>query len=114
MADAHIRCPVDRIKTMNHVATADMTAGEVALVNGRVSVAYESVSNGDAVQLVYAADDVDMPKAAVAIDAGDALYWDNGNGNVTTSASGNTKCGMARKAAASGDAVVGIELINAI
>jgi len=38
---------------------------------------------------------VALPKAsALAISEGAAVYWDNTNKNVTTTASGNTKCGF--------------------
>lgn len=47
-----------------------------------------------------------MPKATgQAWTEGAILYWDNTNKNFTTTSAGNTKCGFASAAAASGDTV---------
>lgn len=43
-----------------------------------------------------------LPKATGALTEGAAVYWDNTNKNVTTTASANTKIGVAVKAAVSG------------
>lgn len=74
------------------------------LINGRVLLALnDAAANADNV-FVYEADDIrGVPKAAVAVAAFDPAYWDDTNKVFTNVATGNTKCGMFRVAAASGD-----------
>lgn len=54
-----------------------------------------------------------LPKATGAITLGAKLYWDNTAKNVTTTASGNTFCGYAWTAQASGDTTVQVKLQTA-
>ena len=49
---------------------------------------------------------------ALAISQGAAVYWDDTNKRITTTASGNTLCGVCDKAALAGDAEVEILLNN--
>lgn len=52
-----------------------------------------------------------LPKLSTDAPAqGAALYWDNTNKRLTTTASGNTLAGYAFKAAASGETTVNIKL----
>jgi len=53
-----------------------------------------------------------LPKAAVAIAEGVKVYWHAGNGNVTTTASGNTFIGHAVGAWAEGAAEIDVRLSN--
>lgn len=55
----------------------------------------------------------DLPKAAVALTQGAALYWDDTNKVITPTARGNTKVGVAVAAAGSGDATVRVRLNGA-
>lgn len=113
MTTANLLCPVDRIKTMDHTAAADVTAGEVMVVNGMVCLAYATAAAGDDVQLVYAADSVGMPITAETVAPGDAIYWDAGAERATKVTSGNTRCGRALSPASVADTDVRIELYNA-
>ena len=51
-----------------------------------------------------------LPKAAVAITQGAALYWDNTAKNLTTTVASNIKVGAALTAQVSGDATVQVIL----
>ena len=52
----------------------------------------------------------ELPKAAVAVSQGDALYWDAGASNLTTTATGNTLIGAATETAATGAATARVRL----
>lgn len=56
----------------------------------------------------------DLPKATGAVTEGQLLYWDDTAKNITTTATSNTKAGVAAQAAASGDATVRIRLVPTI
>ena len=53
-----------------------------------------------------------LPKAAGAIGQGAKVYWNAGNANVTTTASGNMLIGHAVAAALDGSPVVDVRLSN--
>nr|WP_314470466.1 DUF2190 family protein [uncultured Sphingomonas sp.] len=81
--------------------TLDITAPAAVLSGGVViKGAIIGVSNVDAAEGDTIAVDVEgvfsLPKvAALAINQGDAVYWDSANGVVTKTAGGNTKLGVA-------------------
>jgi predicted RecA/RadA family phage recombinase len=52
-----------------------------------------------------------LPKASGAISQGAVVYWDAGAGNITTTATSNTRAGWAAEAAASGDSTAKV-IIN--
>jgi predicted RecA/RadA family phage recombinase len=114
MATANIVGGVAGIKTFDHTATADMVAGEITVVNSRVTIAYAQVSSGDDLQLIYAAEQAELPKAAEDLAAGDKVYWDNTAKNVTATATSNTACGMVLKSALTAVSTVDIEFFNDI
>ena len=82
-----------------------LASGAGCLVGGLFGVAEAPAASGAQVNLsrsgVYT-----LPKAAVAISQGAVVYWDNTNYNITTTATGNTKVGLALTAQVSGDATV--------
>lgn len=92
-------------KVVTVTAPYALTSGAGALVGSIFGVAEAPAASGASVNLrrtgVFT-----LPKATGAITQGAALYWDNTNYVVTTSASGNTKIGAALTAQASGDATV--------
>lgn len=114
MSTAQILCGHHRVNTMRHTATAAMAVDDVALINGRVCVAWRSAEIGDSIEAVYDAAIVLGPKAAVTFAPGDAVYWDNTAELFTNVSTSNTKCGMALDAAASGDAEVKFHLYNGV
>ncbi len=80
--------------------------------NGQTVFSNQASAQGDvavlALEGVYT-----LPKATGAITLGAKLYWDNTAKNITTTASGNTFCGYAFSAQASGDATVAVKLQTA-
>ena len=81
--------------TLTLTAPAEIVSGGVVIVGSIIGVANGDAANGAPV-------DVDtvgvfrLPKtSALAIAAGDAVYWDAANGVVNKTASGNTKLGVA-------------------
>ena len=93
-------------------APAAVTSGDGVLVGALFGVAQYTAANGANVEILVEGA-VTLPKAAVAITQGALVYWDNTNKNVTTTASGNTKIGVALIAQASGDATVTVRLNGA-
>lgn len=89
-----------------------LTSGAGALVGALFGVAEHDAANGAPVVLQITGV-VSIAKATGAITQGALVYWDNTNFNVNTTASGNTKIGVAAVAAASGDATVQVRLNSA-
>ncbi len=96
-------------KVVPVLAPYNLNSGDGALVGVIFGVASAPAAINTTVQLsrlgVFT-----LPKATGAITQGAALYWDNTNKNLTTTASGNTKVGAALTAQASGDATVQVIL----
>lgn len=92
-------------------APAAVSSGDGVLVGSIFGVASHDAANGAAVSVatrgVYSMTKV----SAQAWTAGARVYWDNGAGNVTTTASGNTLIGVAVEAAANPSAT-GIVRLN--
>jgi predicted RecA/RadA family phage recombinase len=87
-----------------------LTPGAGCLVGAIFGIAVDSAAAGSEVVLavtgIYT-----MPKvSALAINVGDALYWDNTNMVVTETASGNAHIGVAVTAAANPSASVNVRL----
>lgn len=96
--------------TLTLTAPAEIVSGGVVIVGAIIGVANGDAANGAPV-------DVDtvgvftLPKvSALAIAAGDVVYWDAANKLVTKTASGNTKLGVATAAAANPSASVSVRL----
>jgi predicted RecA/RadA family phage recombinase len=107
----------------NHVQRGDTLTipAPAAVLSGGVVVAgaIVGVANGDAAS--GAPVDVDvtgvfkLPKvSALAIAAGDVVYWDGAAGLVTKTASGNSKLGYATEAAANPSASVNVRLVPTV
>lgn len=86
--------------TLTLTAPAEVISGDIVAVGSIIGVANGDAANGAPV-------DVDtvgvfrLPKvAALAIAAGDVVYWDSAAKLVNKTASGNTKLGVATEAAA--------------
>ena len=101
-------------------ATADRSAGDVIVENGRVGVVVDDVDSGDEGLAIFGTDDrgIMMPKQGVAVNRNQEAYWSAGDGwvtNSTTESDGTTattKIGRFAKAAAAGDAEAQTELTN--
>lgn len=94
---------------MPFTAAADVTTGDLVKVNNIVGVAVASYASGDTGQMQIVGV-FDVPKKAVAIEQGDALYLELSTGKVTNTATGNTFAGYAFGSAASGDSTVYLKI----
>ena len=99
--------------TLTLTAPAEIVSGGVVIVGSIIGVANGNAANGAPV-------DVDtvgvftLPKvAALAIAAGDVIYWDPAAKLVNKTASGNTKLGVATAAVANPSASVTVRLNGA-
>jgi predicted RecA/RadA family phage recombinase len=91
-------------------APANVVSGQGILIGSMFGVCTKSALSGETVT-IETTGVVDLPKAASVTPAQGALvYWDGTNSVVTTTASGNTKIGVATVAAAAGDATVRVRL----
>jgi predicted RecA/RadA family phage recombinase len=87
--------------TLTVAAPYALTSGQGALVGTMFGVASTTVANGAEVEL-QTVGVFDLAKAdSQAWAVGAAIYWDNTNKVCTTTASGNTKIGVAVLAVAS-------------
>ena len=92
------------------VAGAAIASGEIFKVGAMVGVAFDAIASGATGVMVYSCDKIEVAKAADALTAGDAIYFDAVAKNVTSTSTSNTLCGRVLKDAASGAAVVEIDL----
>lgn len=99
--------------TLTLTAPAVIVSGDVVAVGSIIGVANGDAANGAPV-------DVDtvgvfrLPKvAALAISAGDVVYWDSAAKLVNKTSSGNTKLGVATEAAANPSPNVAVRLNGA-
>ncbi|MEP7365625.1 MAG: DUF2190 family protein [Acidobacteriota bacterium] len=104
---------VQRGDTLTLAAPAEIISGGVVIVGSIIGIA-----NGDAA--IGAPVDLDvvgvftLPKvAALAIIAGDVVYWDTANRVVTKTAGGNTKLGVATEGVPNPSANVSVRLNGA-
>lgn len=100
---------VQRGETLTLTAPDDLSAGDVVIVGGLVGIASCDAAGGEDVETsltgVYT-----LPKAAEALDEGEAVYWDVSAGNVTATATDNVAIGHAVAAVLSGAATVNVRL----
>lgn len=104
---------VQRGDTLTLTAPAAIASGDVVAVGSIIGVANGDAANGAPV-------DVDtvgvfrLPKvSALAIAAGDVVYFDAATKLVNKTASGNTKLGVATEAAANPSPTVAVRLSGA-
>jgi len=89
----------------DHTPAADVAAGDVVVVGGRVYVAPEAIS-ADVLGAVMARGVARFPKdtgSGTAIAGGTLVYWDAGNEVITTTAGANTQAGYTVPDGASDD-----------
>jgi len=108
-----IRSPASQIKTLQMAIAAATLAHTPVIVNTRMLIP-TSYADANAINgYVYEAEFSDAPKAAVAWNALDKLYWDAAAGNVTNVVGANTPIGYALEPNVAGDAVTGLVAFNA-
>lgn len=104
-------------------ASANQTAGDVVVVQGRVGVVKDDVVSGAKGLMIVGTDELGilMPKATGAISRHAKLYWDEdgdpvggtaGTGALTTTSTSNIYVGRAAAASLSGDAEAQVQLTN--
>ena len=91
-----------------------VTSGQGVLIGKLFGVAIASASEDDPVVLVTEGV-VYLPKASTQTQAlGARLYWDAGNGQLTTAATGNEQVAIAVEEAANGTGTVKVKLARAL
>ncbi len=105
MAKAIVVEGVRHARTLLLAHTAAVTSGDVVVSSGNVLVAVSNVDADAKSAFVYRGR-IAFPKGTGAIAAGATVYWDESAGQATTTATDNTKCGIAVEAAASADTQV--------
>lgn len=123
-----LRAKLESAKTLaftNAATNATLAAGDMTLVGDTIGVVVEAVGtsgqaasetfpNGADGVLVYEAEKIVLPKATGAgqsFGAGDVVYFDASAKNLTTTGTGNTKCGRALEAASTSATEVLADLI---
>lgn len=97
-------------EVMDYVAGANIASGQVVLVGVRVGVALAAIASGATGSLAMTGVHTIAKLSTDVVAQGAALYWDNTNSRLTTTASGNTLAGYAFAAAGNGVATVNIKL----
>lgn len=91
-------------------APAAVSSGDLVIVGALIGVAAGDAAAGADFDMITAGI-FDLPKTTgEAFTLGSTVYWDATAKKITTTASGNTLCGYAVKAAGSGDATARIKL----
>lgn len=115
MGTATVFTDMQHVKTMRHTPGSALSVDEVALINGRVCVAFADIAASEQGEVIYEADDVEMDVLSTdTFTEGDVVYWDNTNSRLTSTSTSNTKCGMALASKASGVATMRIQLLNSM
>ena len=97
---------------IDYRADSELPSGSVIVLNDLVGITKRPLVAGELGSL-HVVGVFDFPKATgsdTAIGAGENVYWDSGNSQATTSASGNTLMGKAVVAAGNDDANVRVRL----
>lgn len=97
-------------EVMDYVAGANIVSGQVLLIGVRVGVALAAIANGSKGSVAMSGVFTVAKLSTDVVAQGAALYWDNTNSRLTTTASGNTLAGYAFEAAGNGVATVNIKL----
>lgn len=99
--------------SMVFTASVDRTAGDLIQVEDRVGVVVNDTDSGEEGVIVYEAEVIDVPKATgtgITFTAGDKVYYDSGNDNVTNVAGGNSTIGTTNEDAGASATTVEIDL----
>ncbi len=97
-------------EVIDYTAGANIASGQVVLMGVRIGVALAAIANG-ATGSVQVSGVFTIAKLSTdVVSQGAALYWDNTNSRLTTTASGNTLAGYATAAAGNGATTVNIKI----
>jgi len=100
---------------VDYTPGADIDAGDIVVQGVLFGIATADIASGD-LGAIAVGGVFDLPKdtgSTTAITAGAAVYWDAGSEVVTTTSSGNTRCGHAIAAAAAAAETVRVRLQSA-
>lgn len=95
---------------IDYTAGANITSGQVVLIGVRIGVALAAIANGSTGPLQVTGVFTIAKLSTDVVAQGAALYWDNSNSRLTTTASGNTLAGYATAAAGNGATTVNIKI----
>ncbi len=102
--------PEDSYITWTNGTGSTVDAGDVVVAGSLVGVADADIANGDD-GTVTIAGIATLPKnTSLAIDQGDVVYWDAGDGELNKTSSDNTRAGIAVAGALAAAATVDIKL----
>lgn len=104
---------VEEGKVLNYTPSgSSIVSGALVIMGNIAGVAVTDIADG-VTGAVRISGVFSLPKASGAISQGGKVYWDSGNSNVTTTASGNTIIGVAATAHISGDTTANV-LLNVV
>ena len=108
-----LRSPSNQIRGLQFAATGATVAKVPHVHNARVFIPMNSADAAASNEHIYDSEVSGAPKATgEAWTVGQAIYWDNTNKRFTTTASGNTACGLALAPALAGDTVTQLFLFQ--
>lgn len=93
------------------IAPDDVVSGQGVLVGSLFGIAAYNATNGQPVECKLVGV-FELPKAAGAIEQGDAVYWDDGEGEVTTDDDGTVLIGAATEPALNAAPTVRVRLFG--
>ncbi len=109
---------LDLRTSLEHAKTVDITnggsavsAGDIVALGDIFGAVVEDTAANDPGVVIYQAEKIVLPKATGtgAIAAGDKVYYDATNKDITSTATANTLVGIATVAAADGDTTIEID-----
>lgn len=101
-----LRSPSDQIRLASLVLAVATTAKVPIVTQTRAAIPLNTAASNEQNEFVYRSEISGGPKATGEAWAPfQPIYWSAANGNFTTTAGGNTKCGFALAAALAGDTV---------
>lgn len=95
--------------TLNYTPGADVSAGDVVLLNDLLTVATHDIPASKLGAVAFGGV-WEIAKGSDTIAMGDAVYWDSTASQITTTATANTFAGHAAAAAGSSDDKVAVLL----
>ena len=95
---------------LDHTPTAARTSGQMVVIGTKVGICTGDIAANTAGVLAVEGIWTVNKLSTDTVAQGAALYWDNTNSRLTTTASGNTYAGYAAAAAGSGTTTVAINI----
>jgi predicted RecA/RadA family phage recombinase len=112
MAKAFVQGSITDIRTLKYTNASAVTAGDILVLNGNVTVAVATTAAAGTSAYVFRGRVAFPKEASLVVAPGEKLYYVTANGNGNKTSAGNTLVGIAVEAAAAPDATVLVELTN--